>query len=234
MELYPWLLEALEREFESVRTMKESGQGSVCLIRHRATGKQLVLRRYRGSLDVYQTLLRYDCPGLPMVYEAVGGPEDNLVLEEFIQGDSMDALLKGALFTPGEARQITLQLCRALWVLHSLGAVHRDVKPENVILRGKEAVLIDFDAARFHKPEQRTDTVVLGTTGFAAPEQYGLSQTDGRADIYSLGILLNVMLTGEHPSRKMTSDRLGRIVERCIQVNPEKRYPDVLCLMQAL
>ena len=53
-------------------------------------------------------------------------------------------------------------MCTALWVLHSLGAVHRDVKPENIILRGSEAVLIDFDAARLYKPEETGDTQVLG------------------------------------------------------------------------
>ena len=69
----------------------------------------------------------------------------------------------------------------------------------NVILQGGEAVLVDFDASRIMKPELHSDTVILGTTGYAAPEQFGLSQTDGRADIYSLGVLLNVMLTGQHP-----------------------------------
>lgn len=75
---------------------------------------------------------------------------------------------------------------------------------------------------------------MLGTTGFAAPEQYGLSQTDQRADIYAVGILINVMLTGEHPSKKMATGHLGRVVRRCTQVSPEKRYPDVLRLMEAL
>ena len=51
----------------------------------------------------------------------------------------------------------------------------------------------------------REDTQILGTTGFAAPEQYGLSQSDGRTDIYALGVLLNIMLTGEHPSRRLAS-----------------------------
>ena len=58
-------------------------------------------------------------------------------------------------------------------------------------------------------------------TGFAAPEQYGLSQSGPQADIYSLGVLMNVMLTGEHPSRKLADGRLGRVVQRCTQVNPE-------------
>ena len=79
-----------------------------------------------------------------------------------------------------------------------------------------------------------SDTQVLGTTGFAAPEQYGLSQSDARADIYSLGILMNVMLTGKHPSKKMVKGHLGRVVARCTQVNPEKRYRDVVHLMAAL
>ena len=115
-----------------------------------------------------------------------------------------------------------------------MAAVHRDIKPENVILRGKEAVLIDFDAARLHKPGAQADTQVLGTTGFAAPEQYGLSQSDVRTDIYSLGVLINVMLTGEHPSKKLAGGHMGRVVHRCTQVNPQKRYKDVLHLMEAV
>lgn len=81
---------------------------------------------------------------------------------------------------------------------------------ENVILRGADAVLIDFDAARLYKPELENDTQILGTTGFAAPEQYGLSQTDIRTDIYAVGILINVMLTGRHPSKKLAEGKLGR------------------------
>ncbi len=75
---------------------------------------------------------------------------------------------------------------------------------------------------------------MLGTTGFAAPEQYGLSQSDVRTDIYALGVLINVMLTGEHPSRRLAEGRMGRVVQRCTQVNPEKRYKDVLHLMEAI
>ena len=159
---------------------------------------------------------------------------DNLVVEEFIEGDTLGFLLQDTLFSPDETRQIVRQVCRALWVLHSIGAVHRDVKPENIILRGAEAVLIDFDAARLHKPELENDTQILGTTGFAAPEQYGLSQSDIRTDIYSVGILINVMLTGEHPSRKLAEGKMGRIVDRCTHVNPQRRYKNVLRLMEAL
>ena len=70
--------------------------------------------------------------------------------------------------------------------------------------------------------------------GYAAPEQYGITQTDERADIYSLGVLLNIMLTGKHPSKELASGRLGRIVQKCTMVNPKKRYKSVLYLMETL
>lgn len=217
-----------------MRLLKESPRGSVRLIRHKATGRTFILHRFTGSGEVYRKLLDYTCPNLPTVYEVAEKDGENLVLEEFIQGDTLGFLLQGALFSTRETRRIAMQVCRALWVLHSLGAVHRDVKPENIILRGDEAVLIDFDAARLHKPEHDTDTQILGTTGFAAPEQYGLSQSDIRTDIYAMGILINVMLTGEHPSKKLAGGKMGRIVDRCTHVNPQRRYQNVLRLMEAL
>ena len=236
--IYTWLDNALRAEYEQVELLKESSRGSVRLIRHRATGRRLILRNYVGNAEVYQKLLGYACPNLPRTLEVArrgtGEGAENLVLEEYIEGDTLDFLLREALFTPEETRKIARQLCRALWVLHSLGAVHRDVKPENVILRGDEAVLIDFDAARLHKEEGESDTQILGTTGFAAPEQYGLSQTDRRTDIYALGILINVMLTGQHPSKRQAEGRLGRVVERCTRVNPARRYSNALRLMDAL
>ena len=232
--IYSWLSEQLKLEFEEVRLLKESPRGSVRLIRHRASGKQFILRRFTGNGEVYRRLLDCSCRHLPLIYETAEREGKNLVIEEFVQGDTLDFLLADALFTPQETRKIVKQLCQGLWVLHSMAAVHRDVKPENVILRRTDAVLIDFDAARLHKPQAEADTQILGTTGFAAPEQYGLGQSDTRTDIYSLGVLMNVMLTGQHPSKKLAEGRLGRVIQRCTQVNPTKRYKNVLHLMEAL
>ena len=232
--MYGWLLQALEEQFLEERLLRQSSRGSLRLLRHQATGRRFILRHYTGNAEVYGRLLHCTCQNLPEIYEVASREEENLVLEEFIQGDNLGDLLRDALFTPEETRSIVTQVCRALWVLHALGAIHRDVKPENILLRGSDAVLIDFDAARLHKPEHKADTQVLGTTGFAAPEQYGLSQSDTRTDIYATGILINVMLTGEHPSKKLAEGRMGRIVTRCTQVNPKKRYQSVLQLMEAL
>ena len=234
ISIYTWLSNALQEEYELVRILKESPRGSVQLIRHNATGRRLILRRFTGNPEVYRKLLDYTCPNLPTVYEVAVEGSKVLTLEEFVEGDTMGFLLQEALFSPEETRKIVRQVCKALWVLHSIGAVHRDVKPENIILRGDEAVLIDFDAARLHKPEHSNDTQILGTTGFAAPEQYGLSQSDIRTDIYSLGVLINVMLTGQHPSKKLVGGKMGRIVDRCTHVNPQHRYRNVLRLMEVL
>lgn len=232
--MYSWLSEQLRTEFEVVRLLKERPRGSVRLIRHNAGGNQFILRHFQGNGEVYRRLLSCSCRYLPLVYEAAEQDGENIVIEEFVQGDTLDFLLEEALFSPQETKQTIKQLCQGLWVLHSMAAVHRDIKPENVILRGSDAVLIDFDAARLHKPQAEADTQILGTTGFAAPEQYGLGQSDTRTDIYSLGVLMNVMLTGQHPSKKLAEGRLGRIIQRCTQINPAKRYKNVLHLMEAL
>ena len=232
--IYAWLNEQLRTEFEVVRLLKESRRGSVELIRHRESARQFILRRFTGNGEVYRKLLDCSCRHLPLIYEATERSGENVVIEEYIEGDTLDFLLKGGLCSPAETRQIIQHLCQALWVLHSMAAVHRDVKPENIIIRGRDAILIDFDAARLHKPKAENDTQVLGTTGFAAPEQYGLSQSDARTDIYSLGVLINVMLTGEHPSKRLAEGHMGRVVQRCTQVTPSKRYKNVLHMMEAL
>lgn len=234
MTLYESFLEAVTTEYDTLRVLKRSPRGTVSVVRHKKSGTRYVFRRYSGSGEVYRRLLPVLCPHLPQIMEAAEQDGQTAVLEEYVQGDTLAELLTGATLTEREARQVTMQLCQALHVLHSMGAVHRDVKPENVILRGSDAVLIDFDAARIYKDESESDTQVLGTTGFAAPEQYGIFQSDERADIFSLGVLLNIMLTGKHPSREMAAGKMGRIVRKCTMTAPEQRYQSARALMEVL
>lgn len=234
MDIYDNLLKAVREEYDLVRLIKKSERGEVSLIRHRDSGARFIFRHFSGNSEVYQKLLNISCPHLPQIMDVGEKEGKTALLEEYVQGDTLGEVLEGGFLSTSEAKQITRQLCQALWVLHSMDVVHRDVKPDNVIIRGKEAVLIDFDASRIYKNALQEDTQILGTTGFAAPEQYGLSQSDGRADIYALGVLLNIMLTGEHPSRKLASGRMGRIVQRCTMMSPSKRYKDIRYLMEIL
>ena len=232
--LFSYIQQHLDRDFSPVRVLKEDSEVRILLLRHSVSGQLFVLRDCAGNPELYRRLMTVSSSCLPGVYEVAAQDGRLLVLEEYIQGDTLYSILEQSLFSPGKARQITLQLCDALRILHGFGAVHRDVKPENIILRGGEAVLIDFDASRIRKTSGTSDTVVLGTTGYAAPEQYGLSQTDGRSDIYSLGVVLNVMLTGDHPSVRLAKGHMGRVVRRCTMTSPDQRYPNVLRLAEAL
>lgn len=224
----------IQSQFLPERELKSGQRGTVSLLREKNTGRRLVCHRFTGSGEVYETLRGVDCSNLPRVEQVARQDGQVLVLEEYIQGDTLAFLLEERPLPEEQAREILIQICRALKVLHSLGVVHRDVKPENIILRGDEAVLIDFDASRVCKPERKTDTQVMGTTGYAAPEQFGFSQTDARADIFALGVLLNEMLTRRHPARELAPGALRPVIEKCIEVNVDKRYSSVEELLAAL
>ena len=215
------------------RTLKSGSNGSVCLV-HDETGKQYIYRWFQGTEEVYQSLRGIVSPYLPKIYDVKSQGDTVYVLEEYICGDSLAFLLEAGPLSPAWVQRISMQLCQALSRLHQEGIVHRDVKPENILLRGSDAVLIDFDASRIAKPKGDTDTKLLGTAGYAAPEQYGFSQTDQRADIYAMGIVINEMLTGQHPSKKLVGGKFQSVVERCIEVNVDRRFSSAEALRLAL
>ena len=96
------------------------------------------------------------------------------------------------------------------------------------------AYLVDFDISRIEKDGLQRDTQLLGTKGYAAPEQFGFQQTDCRADIYSLGVMLHQMITGHFPGEGATSPEIARIVEKCISMEPAARYANASELALAL
>jgi serine/threonine protein kinase len=153
-------------------------------------------------------------------------------LEEFIDGQTVAQLLETGKYRKAGARTVILSLCSALGVLHEKGFVHRDIKPENIMIRDNgTVVLLDFNASRKITVDTssddnctKKDTVIMGTVGYASPEQLGITQTDARADIYATGILLNVMLTGAHPSTQLAKGRYGKIVSKCAAISPDDRY----------
>lgn len=227
-------VQELNTLFQTERIIKENSRSSIRIVRSREDGTRMICRRFCGSGEVYQRLWEIDCPNLPKVAAVFEEEGVQYVLEEYIQGDILAFILEGGLLTQEQTAEILLQLCRGLETLNRAGIIHRDIKPENVILRGNEAVLIDFDASRLYKPGSGADTQVLGTTGYAAPEQYGFSQTDPRSDIYSMGVLANVLLTGNHPATKLAYGRLRPVIEKCIEVNTDKRYNSAAELAKAV
>ncbi len=131
-----------------------------------------------------------------------------------------------------------MDICAALAAIHSLEPpiVHRDVKPENIMEReGGGYVLIDFDAARIYDENARADTQCIATVGYAAPEQYGLSQTDVRSDIFSLGVTLYELKTGEAFHMGAVCGGLFKnIIAKCTAFAPEKRFQNADQLLRKL
>lgn len=96
--MYTWLKNILREEYEQVRLLKERPRGSVHLVRHKGSGKRFILRWFTGNGEVYQKLLGLSCPNLPLIMEAAEWDGENLVVEEFIEGDNLGFLLEGAMF----------------------------------------------------------------------------------------------------------------------------------------
>src|SRR5699024_643004 len=117
--------------------------------------------------------------------------------------------------------------------------IHRDIKPENIVLGEDGAVgLIDFGIARQHKPERESDTRLMGSRSTAPPEQYVFAQTDGRADLYALGVTLSWLLTGSYERGALegapVSGRLRRVLTKAAAFSPAGRYPAAAALGRAL
>jgi serine/threonine protein kinase len=133
--------------------------------------------------------------------------------------------------------ELIRQLCNILRPLHKLNPpiVHRDIKPSNIIitLDGK-MVLVDFNSAKESGNTKAQDTVLIGTVGYAAPEQYGFSASQPTADIYAVGVLLNELLTGKLPSEEVYGGNLKPIIRKCLQMDPLNRYQTVDELLRAI
>lgn len=163
------------------------------------------------------------------------------VLREYVKGVTLAELLEEAPLKEQEAMPVLLQLCDILSYLHgqSPPVIHRDLKPQNIILTDDGTVkLIDFGISRIYDADMKQDTVFYGTQGFAPPEQYGFTQTDCRADLFSLGVVIGYMLTGQSDIEKAAvaigNKRLSRIYRKCTDFSPRRRYASAGKLKAAL
>ena len=178
----------------------------------------------------YRKLMKLSHPLLPKIYYAAEGEGHTCVIEQYVDGRNLQDILdrEGAL--PEETvRRVGLQLCDALEFLHGQGIIHRDIKPSNIIMKEDGALcLIDFGAARVIKEDAEQDTRILGTPGFAPPEQYGFAATDYRSDFYALGMTLKALLGNEYRGS------LTEAIRRCVELDPERRVASAQELRELL
>lgn len=217
-----------------VSVLSDKNECQVLKVKNQENGKHVVVRSFPKALHAYEVLYGISCDNLPLIYDVINLDDGQIVLEEFIEGVTIAEVMESGKYRYAGIRRVLRSVCHALTVLHERHIVHRDIKPENVVI-GKDGrvVLIDFNAARKISAASK-DTVVMGTVGYASPEQLGVAQSDARTDIYAVGVLLNVMLTGKHPSEKLAKGKAGRVVRKCTNVNPDERYRSAEKLAKAL
>jgi len=231
--------EYLRANYLLIKTFSSKDKSSVELVENKLDDKlyiKKILKNY--NLKVYKTLQSLDLNFFPRIYEVIQDQNDLIIIEEYIKGQTLEDILKeyGSIEINLSLYYI-LSLCDSLHKLHSLNPplIHRDIKPSNLIITSNGILkLIDFDASRLHNEFENKDTFVLGTAGYASPEQYGFSQTDCRSDIYSIGILFNTLLTGKHPRDSVLFGPLGEIIKKCTKLSPDERYSSLVELKNEL
>lgn len=183
-------------------------------------------------------------PSLPRIIDILEGKDAFYIIEDFIDGTSLENLI-GQVDKFSEEKVIKWgrELSEVLLYLHNQKPhpiIYRDMKPGNIMLnKNAQIKLVDFGIAREFKEELSSDTVIIGTKGYAAPEQYGSHQTDERTDIYSLGVTMYHLVTGKGPNDppfeirpvrsidSKLSEGIEHIIIKCTKQDPTKRYQKV-------
>lgn len=226
---------SLLEDYKTIKVLSNKNGAEVIRLRNLQNGKDIILKKYSSAVPAYELLKTIRHNNLPEIYDSFILDDGQIVLEEYIDGITVSDVLESGKYTYNGAVKVLNGVCLAVLTLHSYGIIHRDIKPENVMITNNGRVkLIDLNASRQCYPKKERDTVILGTIGYASPEQLGISQSDEKTDIYAIGVLLNVMLTGEHPSKKLARGKAGRIVLKCTQIDPKHRFRSVEKLMKAL
>lgn len=210
----------------------------VRLVQHVETRRTYVYKKVPlQNREIFRLLQQNHYPYTPKIVELIEKDGQLVVIEQYINGTNLQALLEEKLFTEEETRELILQLCRILQPLHQTEPpiIHRDIKPSNIMVDDSGRLwLIDFDASKCFDPDKDRDTVLMGTADYAAPEQYGFSQSDPRTDIYSIGVLMNKMLTGQTPQNRLYEGALAPIIKKCTSLRPQDRYASTSKLASAL
>ena len=217
------------------------------------TGDTERISRFRQEARTTSTL---NHPNIVTIFEIGEADNRHYIATEYVEGETLRARLASHFLETKETLSIATQLVDALAAAHDAGIIHRDIKPENIIVRRDGLVkVLDFGIAKLTSPNANAHAdhlttrtgMVLGTAAYMSPEQARGQKVDHRTDIFSVGVLLFEMLSGQKPFEGETwsdvmaavlvkepprldsiapqvSAALRRIVERCLEKTPEKRF----------
>jgi serine/threonine-protein kinase len=257
--------------YEIERKIGAGGMGTVYLGRHEETGQQAAVKvlppmlareagflaRFNREIDALRQLHH---PQVVELYESGTDGETYYYAMEYVEGQTLMERLKAEKRIGWrEVITLSIQVCGALKAAHNAGIVHRDLKPSNLLLTSDGGIkLTDFGVAQVFAASRLTVTDgVIGTAEYMSPEQAAGKRAEKRSDIYSLGAVMYVMLTGRPPFTGKTAIDIGRkhltsrfdsprmiipelpywldeVVCQCLEKKPEDRYPDAYVLARRL
>lgn len=224
-------------------------QWAVKVIQRKGIGKnnETVLNKVPDDTELMKKL---DHPAIPRIVDIIDREDDPqiYIVMDYVEGDPLDKVVEeyGA-----QSEEVVIdwakQICDTLNYLHNQKPpiIYRDMKPANLMLKPEGNLkIIDFGISREYKEQNLADTTVLGTKGYAPPEQFGSRQTDARSDIFALGMTLYHLVTGVDPRKNdyvpirqwnpQLSEGFEYIINKCVQISPEDRYQNCNELMYDL
>ena len=210
----------------AVKEVKKKGNG---------IKDEIVINSLMAEANMVKSL---DHPALPRIVDIIDREDTIYIVMDFIEGESLDKILtENGPLPEEEVINWACQVCDVLDYLHSRTPpiIYRDLKPSNLMLKPNGVIcIIDFGIAREYKEMNTSDTNILGTKGYAPPEQYS-GQTDERSDIYALGMTMHHLLTGIDPRKGEPyipvrqvnpglSEGIEAIIDKCTEPAAENRY----------
>jgi len=261
----------LGHRYEIVRLLGEGGMGAVYkamdkeldrpvalkVIRPELAQNEGILERFKQELLLARQVTHRNVIRIYDLGEAEG---TKFITMEFIEGEDLRILLlRTKKLTPEEAVEIIQQVCRALDAAHSVGVIHRDLKPQNIMReKGGRILVMDFGLARTLTSDALTRTgALVGTMDYMSPEQALAQSLDQRSDLYTVGLILYELLTGKMPFAadsalasliKRTRERpvpvsdrdnsiprpVSNIVSKCLERDVKLRYQSTAELLADL
>jgi len=217
------------------------------LLKPEISFNEKAVERFRNELKFARRIAH---PRVCRMYDLGESGLSHFLTMEYVEGEDLKAFIRRSdhLTTP-KALNIGLQIAEGLVEAHRLGVIHRDLKPQNVMIdREGKAKIMDFGLARIAEGEGLTGSgLMLGTPEYMSPEQVDLKEVDARVDIYALGIILYEMVTGHVPfkgetplavamkqknekardareSNPFVPDTLIAVIQKCLEKDPARRY----------